>query len=774
MVRHQNRPPVMQGEIGFNAQHAPMGAFMSFTCGCPDAAGGIGVEIGKPAGQNIFVGVKQGDRTADTPIRCLPFFRDAGAEASAASNYDVENPNVARAMRGLETISLADIQRRYGWASDSWTLPETPGAPGFTFRVLTPFGSIPEPGTAWADVRAMRDALIPAVNATLEIDNTDGDETVTGVFAIDFVEPGARVLWHDEAGDRGSAFAYKRSMGMSGRLTDGEPGETPMIFQQWAVADGLQSADPVHGLGTCGGFCFEVGPGQKRTLILGLGVYLEGTVTTGIEGRYLYTRYFAGLEDVLETSLVQFDDRQRLADELDQSLMSSGLSEDQQFQLAHATRGYYGSTQLLDVAGEPMWVVNEGEYCMMNTLDLSIDHVFWELKHNPWVVRNLLDQFSARYSYHDRVKDRDGRSRAGGVSFTHDMGAYNHFSPTGYSSYERAELTGCFSYMTQEQLCNWVLMAGCYVAATGDEDWLQKHKELLAACAWSMYDRADADAGVMAFDSERCGSGSEITTYDSLDESLGQARANTYLAVKCWATWLALEVLGAARGEGDEQTGHSSGRCVSLADKIADYLCGCVKPDGSLPAVIERDNPGYDSRILPVVEALVYPDYLARKLLQRKDRPKARERLEAAMRHPLIGVLGKHALTLLDDPERRNIFEDGGLRLSSSSGNSWMSKIAICQFTIRHVLKLTAGNEAVQQIMHDADHAQARWQTCGSAYWASSDQFIHGVAKGSRYYPRLVTTVLWLDEEPAPEAPAHPVYDRSPEAVVSGAGLSGK
>ena len=48
--------------------------------------------------------------------------------------------------------------------------------------------------------------------------------------------------------------------------------------------------------------------------------------------------------------------------------------------IAHATRSYYGSTQLLDVGGEPFWIVNEGEYCMMNTLDLSVDQAFWELE----------------------------------------------------------------------------------------------------------------------------------------------------------------------------------------------------------------------------------------------------------------------------------------------------------------------------------------------------------------------------------------------------------
>ena len=50
------------------------------------------------------------------------------------------------------------------------------------------------------------------------------------------------------------------------------------------------------------------------------------------------------------------------------------------------------------------------------------------------------------------------------------MGAHNNFSPKGRSSYELANLTGCFSYMTVEQLCNWILTAGCYMAKTRDVD----------------------------------------------------------------------------------------------------------------------------------------------------------------------------------------------------------------------------------------------------------------------------------------------------------------
>src|SRR5690606_14008292 len=118
------------------------------------------------------------------------------------------------------------------------------------------------------------------------------------------------------------------------------------------------------------------------------------------------------------------------------------------------------------------------------------------------------------------------------------------------SSYELTDLTGCFSHMTAEQLCNWTLMAACYDAAAGDEAWLRRQQPVIEACLTSFINRG-GEAGFCQYDSDRCGSGSEITTYDSLDHSLAQTRANVYMATKTWACYLGLarmlERLGSPR-----------------------------------------------------------------------------------------------------------------------------------------------------------------------------------------------------------------------------------
>jgi hypothetical protein len=428
-----------RGNINFNAQHSPVGAFMSFACGHANTAGGIGVEIGKPADQNLYIGVKDGSRQSSDPIRCLPFFNvNSGLNIAAAANYEVDQQTTLPTVHNsLQPYRLNELERSFGWGSDIWQSPD------FKFAVYTPFSPIPEPSV---DSEALKSCLLPAVIATLEVDNRKGTATKTAVFAIDFIQPGARVLeFESSATDhRMLGFAWRRSMGVLGRVeTDSdEKGSADefLALQRWLVAEALTDVNPVHALGTCAGLAMEVPAGTKKTLVLAIGAHLDGIVTTGLEGRYYYTRYYSTLDDVLVSALERSDDLRSSAMALDARLLNSGLSDDQQFQIAQATRGYYGSTQLLDVGGEPLWIVNEGEYCMLNTLYLSVDKMFWELKHNPWVVKNILSLFSRRYSYHDQVKAPGSSLLPGGISFCHDMGINNNFSSPGNSSYELSHL----------------------------------------------------------------------------------------------------------------------------------------------------------------------------------------------------------------------------------------------------------------------------------------------------------------------------------------------
>jgi hypothetical protein len=710
--------PPFHGNISFNAQHSPNGAFFSFTCGNFGTRGGFGLQIGRPGNQNIYIGAKLGDRHSKAAVKCLPFFEGApAADAAAAFLVEQVGPPEQHGRMTVQAYERSEIQRHYGWASDRWMTPD------FEFVLYTPIVDIPDPTSA--DSGAVKAALLPAVVAELIVDNTAGKEAKTAFFAMGFPDqPGL----HLDPAKLG--FVHRNGYGV--RVDDGGAGA--FSFMRWTPQQGMEDINPRHLLGNVPGAGITVPAGEKRTLRIALGVYLGGTETLGIEGKYYYTRYYGGIDDVLAEALRRFDALRTAAIADDQKLLSSGLSANQQFLIAHSTRSYYGSTQLMDVGGLPFWIVNEGEYCMLNTLDLSVDHVFWELERNPWVVKNLLDNFVRYYSYHDQVRARGSNQlQPGGISFCHDMGVNNVFSPPGNSSYEIPNLNAaCFSYMTGEQLCNWIIIATGYLLKTGDLEWARASRSTLEACLSSLINRGDEKA-FPALDSSRCGpGGAEITTYDSLDHSLAQTRNNLYMVVKAWSAYQGLERVFQAM-----ELPPLAERAASQASKIATALPSHAGADGVFPAVFESDNSGFASRILPAIEALVYPLEWDRLAGESGSAWRAQS-------EPMRAALKKHVVALLSDPQNRNLFPDGGLRLSSTSNNSWMSKIALVQHAARKLLRIDE-DRALKHKLAAADAAHVKWETEGaSAYWAMSDQMVNGAAAGSKYYPRCITTALWM------------------------------
>src|SRR3954468_18146580 len=117
--------PPLDGNINFNAQHSPIGAFMSFTCGHAGSGGGIGLEIGRPANQNVYVGVKRGGRRSAEAIRCLPFARGTGKPpAQVEEHYSVEHAPPAPLTSGIECYGATEVRRHFGWATDAWVTPD--------------------------------------------------------------------------------------------------------------------------------------------------------------------------------------------------------------------------------------------------------------------------------------------------------------------------------------------------------------------------------------------------------------------------------------------------------------------------------------------------------------------------------------------------------------------------------------------------------------------------------------------------------------------------
>jgi hypothetical protein len=685
----------------YHTQHAPFGAFASFTIGLVDAPGGFGQSRRGPARQNIYIGYRS---PANSEWQLLPFLTPPKSLESAFTG----DATVVQPPRGFNALRPHEYERTLGLASDTWRADEK----RFGFSLLSPFGKVPDP--AKMTRAAARFHLAPQISGWIEYDNRSGKNPVEVIFGVGESQDTLRPLSDTNPGLLG--FAAGTSFGYATKPARGV-----------ALRQGFDVLAPkfrdYHGLMVIAGesaLVFTVPAGQRRRFPLALGFYTGEKATTGLDAQFAYTRVFRDLADVLGYGLNQHARYLKLAAQRDRELAKSKLDADQKFLIAQAAHSYFGSTQLLWHKGKPLWVVNEGEYRMINTFDLTVDHLFFELDWHPWAVRDVLDLFVNRYSYRDQF----------GLSFVHDMGVNNYFTPAGRSSYECDNLEGCFSHMTMEQLLNWVLCSVTYAEKTGDLKWLRARKKILLVCAESIRRRDNPDPakrdGIMKHDSARCGRGSEITTYDSLDVSLGQARNNLYLSVKALGAWVLLENAFARLGLKAPQ---SDARAT--ADRLAQTLTTKFESDtGFFPAVFEKEN---HSRILPAVEGFVYPLFLG-----------FEEAVDPAGRFgPLLAQLSQHLKQSLQ-PGICLDAASGGWKMSSTSTNTWFSKIALAQHVIRKMFP-----EAMTSTARAGDAVHARWQRtpgCGADAMCDQIRSDTGIACGSRYYPRGVTAWLWLLE----------------------------
>jgi hypothetical protein len=143
--------------IFFNAAHSPIGACASFTLGFPGAAGGLGIELGKPAEQNVYIGLENA-RNAD--FQALPFFQRGGDDLwtfEASAEPRPQSPNI------LKKFKRASIRREFSAATDIWT------AGDLTLKIISPILPIPDPASAAPD--ELKPVLLPAVYLQLSVDN---------------------------------------------------------------------------------------------------------------------------------------------------------------------------------------------------------------------------------------------------------------------------------------------------------------------------------------------------------------------------------------------------------------------------------------------------------------------------------------------------------------------------------------------------------------------------------------------------------------------------
>lgn len=698
--------------IFFNAHHAPIGAFSSFTLGFKGANGGLGRGLDRPAGTNVYLGLES---PSGKVVQLFPFYK-GGTDDS--ERYD---PDSDKGASGIKTHPFEEksIKRSFNAAVDIWK------ADDLKVSIYSQVRSIPDPDTA--DDEALKEVLVPAILVEITVDNTAGLQPRRAYFGYDGSDPYDNMRRFDNVEDVMAGIGQGTRTAV---FCDKGAAQPAISFNLDWILNTISKDNWQFGLGNTGALVMEAPAGQKAVFKFAVCFYHQGNATYGMESVYYYTKYFKSLESVGLYALAHFDAIKGKCLESAKAFDDPALTDDQRFMLAHTIRSYYGSTQFLAQEGKPIWIVNEGEYRMMNTLDLTVDQLFYEMRMNPWTTRNVLDLFLDRYSYRDKVRfPGDSTEYPGGIAFTHDMGVANVFSIPGNSAYEMGGLDDCFSYMSHEQLVNWTLCALVYIEKSGDTHWLEKRLPILIECFESMINRDHPDPekrnGVMGLDSSRTRGGAEITTYDSLDVSLGQARNNIYLAGKTWAVYVALERLFLLQGRSE-----LSKQAGEQAEKCAFTLQSHVNEKGFIPAVLDGVN---QSAIIPAIEGLVFPLFTG-----------CSDALEPQGRFAgYLSALRKHFDTVL--MKGICLFDDGGWKLSSTAINSWLSKIYIGQFVAREIFGIQTPD-----CKEHADKAHVSWLTHPEySYWSWSDQVHAGIIRGSRYYPRGVTAILWLDENQA-------------------------
>lgn len=685
-------------KVFWNTQHSPIGAFASFTLGAQGATGGLAMERGGPACDSFWIGAEG----CTGEFHCLPFFQD---EEKARLNYVQDQP-VQTEDVALYAMDETQIERTLTLTGDHWQTPY------FDFDILTQASHLPNPELEDSD--ELQQKLIPAVLCRFVVDNSASSETRKVFFAWQSSEQEA--MMRCICTGRGVGVAMGTRIGIFGLEHEWEP------MQGFSCQEMLQAYQEgkkglyLHGIGPIGALVGSVAAGEKKSLSLLVCFYKGEPATVDHEYHYWYTRWFKSLEEVAAYGLKHQGVMMQESLRAQREFNVETLSEERQWMLAQAVHSYYGSTQLLsDQAGDLFWIVNEGEYKMMNTMDLMVDQIFFELRLHPWTVRSVLNLYDRRYSYSDSM----------GRLFCHDMGVANVWSPRGKSSYEQPWRQGCFSYMCQEELVNWILSAAVYTKSTNDIDWLLSRQDVFRDCTQSLLQRDHSDRrlakGVLQRDSDLCQGGYEITTYDSLDSSLGRACGSTYLAVKTWAAWVAL-CWNYEQWDRDKE----AALCDEMAQKAQATILQAFDAEKSL---FSADLAGQNAAaVLPVAEGLLVPWILLGPSLF----------TEGQKWFPLYEAIHDHMQMALLTLCR---FENGAWKLSESSNHSWLSKIYLLQAITEQILNIQdpRGAEADGEYVHWLKDPQ-------NHFWAWSDQMDAGRVCGSRYYPRGVTSILWLPD----------------------------
>ncbi|MCQ2770218.1 MAG: glycoside hydrolase family 52 protein [Clostridia bacterium] len=687
----------------FNTHHAPVGAWASLTFGVPGVA--CSVDLQEPNVKKtgaLFIGSanKNGVRSigfADEPI-------ETGINVNAEGDKEKAPQKRTSKYAAYGMAKENEINRVLTPSKDTYSVDN------ISFTVYTPYAALPDPNISTINPID----CIPAVLIDITVDNSDSD--LESVAFLGFIHTEAKRLYAQQYGNVYS-LQYRNEWAFSAK------GDNVYVVRGLDAIDHLKNGTQMIQQNGPEFLCTKVAPHTKKTLTVVWSVYAIDGSNGEIPTTYYYTKFFNSLLDVTNSAFEMADVIRERSNNVDNELIKNQDKKRMEV-VSQSIRGYYASSQLLvSNDGRIHWNVGEGAYVWRNTIDLCVDHLAWELRRNPWIVRSLMEDFIDYYRYYDDVtfEGKDG-TFPGGISFTHDMGCYFSYSKKGYSAYERENDTvnGFYFYMTTEELLNGIYCIAAYVLKTGDKKWLMSHADIISDLMTSLENR-DAPTvvernGILKAASTRGGNCHlESTTYDALDHSLLEASGNLYVFIKTWCSLILLEKCATLIENKDV-----SCRANAMLNKCRRSIDLFKTSDNHLKSNAYRKH---DGKIAAAVEPLAIPYVLG--VLNANDEPLLFEILKTHINECLKPGICLDALS-------------GGLRLSSTSRNTWVSKTILTAYVIETVLNIKLPETVIPEIVGWTQNS-AKIATVADQILCDTRQMV-----GGPYYPRIVTSALWL------------------------------
>ncbi|HEX3048935.1 MAG TPA: hypothetical protein VHY08_29580, partial [Bacillota bacterium] len=298
------------------------------------------------------------------------------------------------------------------------------------------------------------------------------------------------------------------------------------------------------------------------------------------------------------------------------------------------------------------------------------------------------------------------------------------YTPPGIGGYEKSN-SEHYQFMTTEELLNGVYCLSAYGLATKDLLWMRRRRDIAVQLLQSMENRdhhlPGQRNGILKGESLQCGErGREITTYDALDPALKDTMGNLYIVVKTLGASLLLDAFFIQIG--DHETAN---RAQEMVDKTVKAFEDFFDHHGHyLKANLYSKA---ESKVIAAIEPLAILIFLGLKV--------------ALHSYPkLMDLFRKHIVACLKVGAGIDT-ATGGLRLSSTSNNTWVSKVVLCEYVLRELFQIDLKSEypgVFQELI--------RWARQSAAETTISDQ-IHSDTRrvvGASYYPRPITASIWV------------------------------